>query len=252
MCNRSCIAFGERSLTPELVRGRDVLEVGAQDVNGSLRSLVESMEPARYVGVDLTDGPGVDEVVNAGDLIERFGRESFDLVITTEMVEHTRDWRTVVTNLKGVLRPGGHLLLTTRSRGFAYHAWPHDYWRYEPGDMSVIFGDLEMLSLEPDPEAAGVFVLARRPDSFVERTLDVALFSIVTGRRDLAISDHQVERFLFRYRLLRPVREARAQLDRARSRGRRLSRGLRRSRNAVWQSLPLALRSTVKRTLGRT
>jgi SAM-dependent methyltransferase len=226
MCSPSCIAFGQRSLRPPLVAGREVLEVGAFDVNGSLRRWVESLRPARYLGVDLTAGPGVDELVDATDLVTRFGRESFDLVITTEMVEHTRDWRTVVSNLKGVLRPGGHLLMTTRSPGFHYHAWPYDFWRYEPADMREIFRDLDILTVEPDPASPGVFVLARRPESFVERTPDLALLSMVTGRREHDITDRQIRLFMARRRL-------------------------RRATNGVWRRLPFVVRASVKRAVGR-
>jgi SAM-dependent methyltransferase len=233
MCNRSCIAFGERSLSRPLVADRDVLEVGSLDVNGSLRPWVESLRPARYVGVDLTPGPGVDEVVDATGLVGRFGRESFDLVITTEMVEHTRDWRSVVSNLKGVLRPGAHLLVTTRSPGFPYHAWPHDFWRYEPADMRQIFGDLDLLTVEPDPGSAGVFVLARRRETFVEHTPDLALVSIVTGRREHEVTDRQIAMFMRRRQIVRAATR------------------VRRSRNAAWRRLPLGIRSTVKGAFGR-
>ncbi|MDQ6793389.1 MAG: class I SAM-dependent methyltransferase [Chloroflexota bacterium] len=249
MCDRSCIAFGERSLLPAMVAGRDVLEVGALDVNGSLRPWVESLHPARYIGVDLTPGPGVDEVVDAVDLVRRFGRESFDLVITTEMVEHTRDWRTVVSNLKGVLRPGAHLLLTTRSPGFPYHAWPYDFWRYEPDDMRQIFADLEIVTVEPDPGAAGVFVLARRPEVFVERTPDLALVSILSGRRQVEVSPGQL-RFMVRYRVRPAISRRLASLS-ALGLGTRAAQGVRGWRKAAWRRLPVAVRSTVKRAFGR-
>ena len=71
MCNLTGIAFGERVLQPADVAGREVLEVGAFDVNGSIRPFVESLQPGRYVGVDIAPGPGVDEVVDASELIER-------------------------------------------------------------------------------------------------------------------------------------------------------------------------------------
>jgi SAM-dependent methyltransferase len=192
MCNQTGIEFGARVLTAERVAGRDVIDVGALDVNGSLRPVVEPLGPARYLGVDIEKGPGVDEVVPAERLVSRYGREAFDVVITTEMVEHTRDWQTVVTNLKGVLRPGGLLLLTTRSPGFKYHAYPYDFWRYEPADLRTIFADLEILTIEEDSDAPGVFMLARRPEAFTERRPDVQLFSIITGRREAAVSDRRI------------------------------------------------------------
>jgi len=49
-------------LQPADVHDRKVLEVGAMNVNGSLRSVAEPMGPALYVGVDLghntQDGSG--------------------------------------------------------------------------------------------------------------------------------------------------------------------------------------------------
>jgi len=50
--------------------------------------------------------------------------------------------------MKAVLKPGGFIYITTRSRGFPYHAYPHDYWRYEIEDMEKIFGDFEIIALE--------------------------------------------------------------------------------------------------------
>jgi len=41
-----------------LVAGAKVLEIGACDVNGSVRGLFQAA--ANYVGVDLQEGPGVD------------------------------------------------------------------------------------------------------------------------------------------------------------------------------------------------
>lgn len=251
MCNRSCIAFGQRSLDAAMVRGRDVLEVGALDVNGSLRSWVESLEPAHYVGVDLTAGRGVDEVVDATSLVSRFGRESFDVVITTEMVEHTRDWQAVVGNLKGVLRAGGHLLLTTRSPGFAYHAWPYDFWRYTPDDMRRIFADLDIVTVEPDPQAAGVFVVARRPESFAEQTPDLALVSMITGRRERFVTDRQIRLFMARYRIAGAVRELVAPLGRIRRALSVVVKPVVRARNSAWRALPAGARVTVKRALRR-
>jgi SAM-dependent methyltransferase len=131
MCHSSCLDFGRQNILYSDVHGKFVLEVGSMDVNGSLRPIVMQLNPAKYVGVDLDLGPGVDEICASENLIERFGRNSVDLLITTEMLEHVRDWRSVVHNLKHVVKPGGVLLVTTRSRGYPLHGYPSDYWRFE-------------------------------------------------------------------------------------------------------------------------
>jgi hypothetical protein len=90
MCTVGCLMFGIRNLRPEDVAGRDVIEVGACEVLGSLRPIVESWGPGSYLGVDIVSGNGVDEICDAEDLVERYGPERFDVVISTEMIEHTR------------------------------------------------------------------------------------------------------------------------------------------------------------------
>jgi SAM-dependent methyltransferase len=162
-----------------------VLEVGSKFVNGSVRPLIERFcRPREYVGVDIETGKYVDVVLPAERLVEHFGPESFDVVISTEVLEHVFDWRSVVNNMKAVLKPGGFIYITTRSRGFPYHAFPHDYWRYEIEDMEKIFGDFEIIALEKDWEAPGVFLKARKPKSLSPNDLSrIELYSMVLGRR---------------------------------------------------------------------
>jgi SAM-dependent methyltransferase len=181
-----------------------VIDVGARNVNGSLRPFVETLDPAAYVGVDIEAGAGVDEVCDAGDLVERFGPESFDVVVCTEVLEHVRDWRAVVSNLKRLVAPGGVLLVTTRSIGFPYHAFPHDFWRYENDDMWAIFGDLDVENVEDDPGRPGVFMTARRGAEFTERDLGPhELYSMALGRRCRDLGRAEELWFTTRWRLRR-------------------------------------------------
>jgi SAM-dependent methyltransferase len=195
VCNEADVAFGRRILGPAEVAGQDVLEVGSFHGTGpSLRPYVESLAPATYLGVDIQAGPGVDRIGRVERLTEELGGARFDVVVATELVEHVRDWRAAIRNLKAVLRPGGILLLTTRSAGYPYHGAPSDYWRYETSDMARIFADMEVVAIEPDPSMPGVFVAARGP----ERSLDtvdldsVHLLAIATGRRQHDVSTAQV------------------------------------------------------------
>ena len=168
MCNNSCIEFGKRQLRKKQVKGLRVLEVGALDVNGSLREYVESLKPVSYIGIDLVSGKGVDFVCPAENIIFGFGKESFDLVICTEMLEHVKLWALVINNLKLVCKIGGIILLTTRSKGFPKHDFPNDYWRFEIEDMKHIFSDCEDVIVERDPEMPGVFVRAIRTEILLD------------------------------------------------------------------------------------
>jgi SAM-dependent methyltransferase len=193
--NESGLAFAQRQLTPEIVRGAAILEVGSFDTTGSVRPHAESLQPASYLGVDIASGPRVDELCDVRDLLSRFGPERFDVVIATELVEHVRDWRAAFRNLKGVLRVGGWLLITTRSRGFRYHFGPDDWWRYEPEDLSRIAADFDDLRIERDPDAPGVFLAAAKSDRDPVDLGDIGLYSMVTGRRSLDVTDAQVRWF---------------------------------------------------------
>jgi SAM-dependent methyltransferase len=216
MCSRACVDFVIRALTRDEVAGKRIIEVGSRNVNGSARCFIESMHPAEYVGVDIEAAPEVDVICDIEKLCERFDDERFDLVVTTEVLEHVRDWRLAVSNLKRMCRPGGVVIVTTRSYGFAYHGYPFDYWRYELSDMRSLFGDCAIEALETDTRDAGVFMKARKPLAFQERRLDGhSLYSIVLDRRAKTVSDEDVRPGrLLRVRLRERIRRALRSLKR--------------------------------------
>jgi SAM-dependent methyltransferase len=193
MCNDACIEFAIAQLRPVDIQGKRVLEVGARDVNGSVRSVVEALAPASYLGVDFEEGLGVDEICRAEDLVSRYGLESFDVVLSTEMLEHVRNWRSAISNLKRVLVPGGVVLLTTRSQGFPFHGYPYDFWRFEMMDMEVLFADFSIEALIPDRRHPGVLFKGRKPREFYERNLSAyPLYSMIVGRRAVAIHNREI------------------------------------------------------------
>jgi hypothetical protein len=161
--HQSVLTWTKSILTSAHVEGRHVIEVGSYDVNGSIRPIVEALEPKEYIGIDIEAGPGVDRVCPLTDAYSRFG--PFDLVVCTEVLEHVVDWKTSVLALVDLTQYGGHLLVTTRSPGFPYHPYPIDTWRYTVDALDLIAMRLGLIieHVEPDPEAPGVFLLARKP-----------------------------------------------------------------------------------------
>lgn len=137
---------------------KDTLEVGSLDVNGSVRPLFSG----HYTGVDMRDGPGVDVVAKADSL--PFPDTAFDVVVSTEMLEHDPYPWLSLHEMGRVLRRGGHLLLTARGNGFGEHLEPSDFYRYMPAAMPVLL-DLaacDPLAMQTDPEMPGVFMHGQR------------------------------------------------------------------------------------------
>lgn len=204
--NINCFMFGMRNFRREEIENKRILEVGSLNVNGSLRPLIEHYNPKEYIGVDIAKGQGVDIVCDVTGLSEKFLPESFDVVISTELLEHVRDWRMAITNIKGVCKQEGVILITTRSRGFVYHGYPYDFWRYQSEDMRFIFQDCQIEALEEDSQK-GVFIKCRKPGSFVEKELSgYRLYSIVADRRIEELKDADLrspafKSFVFKQRM---------------------------------------------------
>lgn len=156
----SVLAFCHRIILPSEVEGKSVLEVGSAYVNGSVRPQIEALKPARYVGIDLAAGPGVDVVCAAEHLPDDLDA---DLVVSCEMLEHAHDWKAAFARMARAARET--LVLTARGPGFPYHN-PPDYWRFTPSDLwraSMLCG-LWPTYVGWDPQVPGVFLKAvRRP-----------------------------------------------------------------------------------------
>jgi SAM-dependent methyltransferase len=140
--------FARRTKSDFSIPTGRVLEVGSFDVNGSPRSVFQA-DAEWYHGVDISPGPGVDAVVDGEKLSAHFDAESFDTVVSMECLEHTvRPW-IIVEQMKAVLRPGGHLWISTPTYGFPLHRYPIDCFRFgEDAYRLWIFAGMELMRLE--------------------------------------------------------------------------------------------------------
>jgi len=84
-----------------------VLEIGSRNVNGSCREFFGSKD---YIGLDLSEGPGVDVICHAADY--NGAVDSFDVIISCEALEHDRRWEDTLLSAYRMLKPGGLLVVT--------------------------------------------------------------------------------------------------------------------------------------------
>lgn len=105
-----------------------VIDVGSLDVNGSLRSVCPPQ--ARYVGLDLAPGKGVDVVLEDQYALP-FPDGSQDVVVSSSCFEHSEMFWLVFVEALRILKPSGLFYLNAPSNG-AFHRYPVDCWRFYP------------------------------------------------------------------------------------------------------------------------
>jgi hypothetical protein len=100
---------------PQYFTGKDVLDCGALDINGNNRYLFEN---CRYTGIDIVSGKNVDIVTP----VHRFspGR-LYDVVISTEMLEHDSEYVASIRRMFDLTKCGGLILLTAGGYGRPEH-----------------------------------------------------------------------------------------------------------------------------------
>lgn len=106
-----------------------VLEIGSQNVNGSLKD--HCLNPSLYTGVDFCAGNGVD-VVLEDPYKYPFEDNTFDIIVTSSCFEHSEMfWLSYLECLR-VLKPSGILYCNAPGNRMPYHRYPVDCWRFMP------------------------------------------------------------------------------------------------------------------------
>jgi len=148
---------------PEYFDGSFVLDVGSLDVNGTNRYLFSG---GLYVGIDVIPGPGVDIVSLCHDftVVDNL----FDVIISTNALEHDMFWYKSIPHMVSQLRHGGLLLF---SCGYAYKE--HGTTKTTPKDSGTsrlpsLWRDyyknltpLEVYSLLPWERQFGTYMLGK-------------------------------------------------------------------------------------------
>lgn len=160
-----CLEYVERVLRENPKIEGDVLEIGSFDVNGSVRSMFLDKKFTSYVGIDLKAGKGVDKVGLISDLYttQLAGDQTpFDLIVSTEAIEHDPHFWDTLHYAICLLRNGGAIIITTRNIGYGLHDAPHDYWRFTSSGLNAVLQYVGFVDIttEDDFEDKGTFGLA--------------------------------------------------------------------------------------------
>ncbi|NQE05079.1 hypothetical protein C5S32_04340 [ANME-1 cluster archaeon GoMg1] len=102
------------------------LQVPGQEGFADLRPFFPNKE---FVGCDISEGPGVDRILNLHHI--RLPSESVGSVLICDTLEHVEFCRKAIEEVHRILRPNG-LLVITSVMNFHIHEYPHDYWRFTP------------------------------------------------------------------------------------------------------------------------
>jgi SAM-dependent methyltransferase len=132
----TALKFGEMFFnayvkTPE---GVLIVDIGSQDVTGSLRDLAPS--GSAYVGVDFVQGKGVDVVITDPYALP-FEADSVDVCVCSSCFEHSEFFWLLYLEVMRILKPSGVFYLNTPSNG-AFHRYPVDCWRFYPDSGAAL------------------------------------------------------------------------------------------------------------------
>ena len=105
-----------------------VIEIGSQDINGSLRSCCP--ENYEYIGVDFVAGKGVDVILEDPYSLP-FETGVADIVLSSSCFEHSEMFWLLFLEIMRILKPSGLFYLNSPSNGI-FHRYPVDCWRFYP------------------------------------------------------------------------------------------------------------------------
>ena len=106
-----------------------------------------------YIGLDIESGLNYEDVIADflwDGSIMPFEDASFDVVISTEVLEHVPDPDSYLLEVKRVLKPGGVFFFTVPFL-MSLHEVPNDYYRYTPFALEMIFKRVGFVTITIKP-----------------------------------------------------------------------------------------------------
>ena len=104
-----------KALHPKHFDKVKVLDIGSLDINGNNKVLFTN---SHYTGLDIAEGKNVDVVSLAHEFKTK---EKYDVVVSTECLEHDIHWQKTLKKMLQLTKKGGLMFLTCATTGRIEH-----------------------------------------------------------------------------------------------------------------------------------
>lgn len=174
-------------LNKEEIYGKRTMEAGSLVINKiSPRFIVAPYEPEVYIGLDLVDGPGVDQVISVEDFLQEHGEAGFDLIFMSAVLETAKDYAGTISAIKRLCKSNGIIILTARTNNHPLADPVNECWRYEIEDIQTLFSDCRIEMMAEDAKHTEVFFKIVKPQNFVEIDYGkIQLYSPILQKRTI-------------------------------------------------------------------
>lgn len=124
-------------------KGLSLLDVAPQDHKGA-----KPFFPADiiYQTLDIDPNSGATFIADLCNCSKKLGHDRYDLVVCTEVLEHTRQPFDAVQNIFNIIKPGGFAFISTPFN-FRIHGPLPDCWRFTEYGLRELFKSFEIIEL---------------------------------------------------------------------------------------------------------
>jgi SAM-dependent methyltransferase len=151
-----------------LVQARPYLHGSLLDIGCGQKPYADMFQVRRYVGVEMPSTLSKSQVIDvfASALHLPFSAETFDSVLSTEVLEHVAEPRVVFSEAARVLKTGGYLVLST-PQTWGLHEVPNDFYRFTPYGLRYLAETTGFQVLDVWPTCGLWAMIGQRVSSFV-------------------------------------------------------------------------------------
>lgn len=123
--------------------GTRLLDIAPQNHKGAKPFLPEGIE---YHTLDINPESGATYIADLCNCAPSVGYESYDFIVCTEVLEHTRQPFDAVNSIRSILKPGGVAFISTPFN-LRIHGPLPDCWRFTEHGLRELFRNFQIIEL---------------------------------------------------------------------------------------------------------